>query len=434
MRSRPSPPLERLQSLVNWERTARAGMRVGLGPMQDLLQRLGSPHLQWRGVHVTGTKGKGSVASLVESGLRSAGLRAGLYTSPHVDAVAERIRIDGQPLDDATLDACLATVLDARDAAVQAASPAAEATWFDALTAAAFVAFARAGVEFAAVEVGLGGRLDSTNAWRGDVSVVTNVGLEHTEVLGATVEAIAREKAGIVKAGQVLVTPLSQTCSAGAVVHALAAAHGVRVRQVTAAAAGISALNLAIAREVLDALGDLGVVGRTRRAPLGRLDLGPAAIARAALPGRLERASIWAPCVRQRVPVVLDGAHVDFALAAVFDELAREPALRAPPVVLMALGADKNASALLRALLGRAALVVFVPLEHGQPCWAPEQLVALARGLGLPACQAASIRQGLDHCLAHASDGWLLATGSLHLVGALRRQWARVPSPQPSCV
>jgi dihydrofolate synthase/folylpolyglutamate synthase len=290
------------------------------------------------------------------------------------------------------------------------------------MTATAFHAFARARVEWVAVEVGMGGRLDSTNAWTGDVAVVTNVGLEHTEVLGDTLEAIATEKAGIVKPGTVLVTPIAASSPAGLVLAARATVCGVPVRWVTLPLAPVpSELNIAVAGEVLDTLGALGLSSRTRGEAVGRADLGPAAIAAAALPGRMER--LHAPCPRtgQPLPVVLDGAHVDFALAGVLSELARDPRLRAAPVVLMALGADKQASAMLDVLRRRAASVIFVPLEAGQPCWSTDELVTLARAVGLRAGSAPSPRHGLEHCLAQAVGRWVLATGSLHLVGSIHR-------------
>jgi len=423
--------LSRLQSLVNWERGKRSNMRVDLQPVRDLLERLGSPQRQCRGVHVTGTKGKGSVCSLVEAGLRAAGLRTGLYASPHVHVLNERIRIQGRPIDDDAFATSLCAVMDARDAALAAGTPGAMASWFDVMTACAFQAFAQAGVGWAAVEVGMGGRLDSTNAWTGDVAVVTNIGLEHTEVLGGTVEAIAAEKAGIVKQGTLLVTPLSPSSPAGRVLMSCAAERHVTVRRVALTSeATPTELNIAVAQEVLDTLGALGLLSRTRRMPVGRGDLDEAAIRGAALPGRMQRMTAVCPRTGRPLPVILDGAHVDFALAGVLAELERDPRLRAGPVVLMALGADKQPAAMLNVLRRRATSVVFVPLEGGQPCWAPWRLVEMARELGLSASSALTARRGLDLCLQLAFGRWVLATGSLHLVGTVER--LLMPATAPS--
>jgi dihydrofolate synthase/folylpolyglutamate synthase len=183
----------RLDALVDWERRARSGMRPQLEPVRDLCQRLGDPHTRWRCVHVTGTKGKGSTAHLVATALQKAGWRTGLYTSPHVERVQERIRIHGAEVSDEVMASALHRALDAREDAMRAQTPADDATWFDVLTAAAFLIFAEESCAWVVLEVGLGGRLDSTNIATGEVCVVTNVELEHCDVLGPTRAAIARE-------------------------------------------------------------------------------------------------------------------------------------------------------------------------------------------------------------------------------------------------
>ena len=137
--------LRRLDALLDWERRERAQMRVDLAPVSDLLQRLGQPQRAFRSVHVAGTKGKGSVCALVAAGLRSAGLRAGRYTSPHVERLAERIVIDGQPIADGPLATALEAALQAREQAARAGGPGGVASRFDVLTAAAFHAFRAAG-------------------------------------------------------------------------------------------------------------------------------------------------------------------------------------------------------------------------------------------------------------------------------------------------
>ena len=174
-------------------------MRVGLEPMLDLAHRLGDPQSSFRSIHVAGTKGKGSVSALIEAALVRAGLRVGRYASPHVERITERVSLDGREIDAGSLARALNSALDAYEAAREAKTPAADATWFDLLTAAAFIIFAETKREWAVVEVGLGGRLDSTNIVIGEVAVVTNIGLEHTEILGKTRSAIAREKVGILK-------------------------------------------------------------------------------------------------------------------------------------------------------------------------------------------------------------------------------------------
>ncbi len=206
--------LARLDRLVDLERADRSAgapgadaiKRVDLEPERDLCARLGHPERAFRAVHVAGTKGKGTVSHLIARGLAAAGLRAGLYASPHVERVSERVQVGGAELGDDDLARHLARALDAREDALRAGSAGRDATWFDVFTAGAFAAFAAERVAWAVVEVGLGGRLDSTNVVDGEVCVVTNIDLEHTAILGSTRAAIAAEKAGILKPGCTAVT------------------------------------------------------------------------------------------------------------------------------------------------------------------------------------------------------------------------------------
>ena len=198
--------LERLDARIDWERRDRGSMRPSLAPMEDLMDRLGRPERSLRVVHVAGTKGKGSTAALIGAGLRRAGLRVGVYSSPHVESVNERLTIGGQPVADGPLAAGIESALAAAHAAEAERTAASAATWFDLLTAACLVALREQGVEWAVLEVGLGGRLDSTNVVHPALCVITTIDLEHTEVLGDTRAAIALEKAGILCEGVPLVT------------------------------------------------------------------------------------------------------------------------------------------------------------------------------------------------------------------------------------
>ncbi|HJS46369.1 MAG TPA: Mur ligase family protein, partial [Gemmatimonadales bacterium] len=168
-------------------------IKFGLGTTRALLRSLGSPHRVFPSIHVGGTNGKGSACTLVAEALGAAGFRVGLYTSPHLVSFRERIRVDGEPIGEAAVamwTGRLRREIEARGA-----------TFFEATTAIAFADFAARGVEIAVVEVGLGGRLDSTNVVRPLVSGVTHVALDHQKYLGETLEEIAREKAGIAKPG-----------------------------------------------------------------------------------------------------------------------------------------------------------------------------------------------------------------------------------------
>lgn len=423
----PLPPvLDRLDCLTDWEKRPRGGMRVGLDPMRDLLARLGEPHNRLRVIHVGGTKGKGSVCALIEAGLMRAGLRVGRYASPHVESVTERVCLEGRPVADATLAWALTRALDAHEAARRDGTAGQDATWFDVLTAAALTIFGEVGLDWAVIEVGLGGRLDSTNAVESEVAVVTNVGLEHTEILGHTRAAIAAEKVGILKPGTALVTTLATDDEAGAVAAARAAALDCPVlRPAIPPGAAIAEENAALAGLVLDHLGQRGALGRDGT-PLRAGLLDAPARASACLPGRLERRRI-----RTRhgaVPVVLDGAHVPFNLAAVLRDLARMPDLPGPCIALVAMAGDKDAAGFLAVLARHRASVVAteMPERRGH---AAAALRALAAAEGLEAEAAAEPEAGLTRAvdLAATRGRWLLVTGSLHLVGALR---ARTEDPE----
>lgn len=194
-----------LDSLVNHERrTDWPYTRLGLGPIRALLARLGHPERELSVVHIAGSKGKGSTALWVEAILTAAGERVGTFTSPHLARWTERFRVGGRELDGDTLAEVVARVRPHVDA-LRNARPGDAPTFFDATTAVAIAAFAEAAVDRAILEVGLGGRLDSTNAVTPAVTCITGIELEHTDKLGSTVAQIAREKAGILKPGLPLV-------------------------------------------------------------------------------------------------------------------------------------------------------------------------------------------------------------------------------------
>src|ERR1035437_2343900 len=181
----------------------RFGLRPGLETMQAPLERPGHPERACVAIHIAGTHGKGSVASMLDAVLRAAGMRVGLYTSPHLVRFNERIRVNGVAIADDTLAALFAGLEPHLAAAAKAMGR--EATFFEVTTALAFRHFANARVPLVVLETGLGGRLDATNVVTPLAAVITRIGLDHMQYLGATLEAIAGEKAGIVKAGRPVV-------------------------------------------------------------------------------------------------------------------------------------------------------------------------------------------------------------------------------------
>jgi dihydrofolate synthase / folylpolyglutamate synthase len=412
--------LARLDGLTDWERRPRNTMRVGLEPMRDLAARLGDPQKSFRSIHVAGTKGKGSVSALIEAALAHAGLRVGRYASPHVERITERVSVQGHDVEEPTLARALDKALDAYEAARKAGTPAANATWFDLLTAAAFVIFAETQREWAVIEVGLGGRLDSTNIVHGEIAVVTNIALEHTEILGYTRAAIAAEKVGILKPGAVLATTLRADDEAGRVLQTRADEFGARVKRTGLdASVSIEQINFALAAAVLGELRRKGVSGRSGE-PIGAMLLDGATRLAARLPGRMERFDV--EIGPRRLPVVLDGAHVPFNIGAVLRDLALTPDLSGPCVAIVALAADKDAEGFVAELRGRASTILFTDLPGSSRGRSPVELKALAESLDLmsevePDAKRA-LKRGLD--LARQANAWLLVTGSLYLIGALR--------------
>jgi dihydrofolate synthase/folylpolyglutamate synthase len=198
--------LTRLDELVNWERLQRANtgqrqreMRVDVKPAKRLLDALGSPQHCYRAVHIAGTKGKGTLAAMLTAYLvKQKGFRVGTYTSPHVERIQERVRLQGACIEDEALADALESALAAADPFLQDGVPMVERpTWFDVMTAAGFLAMKTAGVEYAVIECGMGGAKDSTNVLGAEVCLLTSVALEHAEIIGPGLADIAREKAGI---------------------------------------------------------------------------------------------------------------------------------------------------------------------------------------------------------------------------------------------
>lgn len=215
--------LDYLYSLVDMESRHELSAEVlfDLRRMERLLAEFGNPHLEIPCIHIAGTKGKGSTAAMIASVLTEAGFKTGLYTSPHLIDLAERLKIDGTDISAGTV----ADIVAELKPVVEAINVRAEfgcLTTFEVLTAMAFIYFARSGVKFQVIETGLGGRLDATNVVCPEIAVITLIGFDHTGVLGNTISRIAGEKAGIIKTGTTVVSAyqpaeaarvISETCN-----------------------------------------------------------------------------------------------------------------------------------------------------------------------------------------------------------------------------
>ena len=431
----------------------RFGIRLGLGRTRALLRELGDPQLGLRGALVAGTNGKGSVLALAGSALRAAGYRVAETPKPHLVTYRERLQVNGVLVEPATFARLVGEVLEAAKRVARRSGPPTE---FEVLTVVAFRWFAEQAVDLAVVEVGLGGRLDATHVWDGGVAAITNVDLDHTDRLGTTVTAIAREKAAIIERGDRAVT--GATGDGLRVIRRRARRLGVELTEVLPPPVlGWDRDGIVVA---LDGLGEnrVGLRGRHQAADVAGADAvldaleaaGIASVPRGARregyagatwPGRLELIETGpdAP-VGPGHEVLLDGAHNPAGaavLARALDDL--RPSLRGgdlvvPPPVTLVLGtmADKDVAGVLAALAGspvaRSARVVCTQVDL------PRALPAarLARGWAAvaPGSQPEVVtpaEAALDRALAEA-DGPVVVAGSLYLVGAARARLVNDPA------
>lgn len=387
------------------------GMRFGLERMRALLEALDAPQRRFASIHVVGSNGKSSTVRMTAALLRAAGRRTGEYLSPHLVHFGERIRVDGR---DTTGDAFAAAVARAREAAAAVDAtrePDDHVTQFEALTAAAYAELARAGVDVAVVEAGLGGRWDATNVIDSSVQVLTNVSLEHTRWLGPTIAHIAREKVDVVRPNGTLVVGAHLHPDARAVAEEVCAERGARLLEAPEsdgvpllARGAFQERNFALAHAAAEAF-----LGR----PLDD-EAVHAAAASTLVPGRFE-------VVGHEPDVVLDGAHNPEGAAALAESLPAFLDGRPLWLVLSVLD-DKDAAAMLGALLPLCAGVVCCACANPRALPAAT-LASLAGQLGFPdAVVEPDPRAALERAREAAGPaGVALATGSLYLLADLLR-------------
>ncbi len=425
---------------------ARPDANLNLPRMRRLLDLLGAPNARYDAVVIAGTKGKGSTAALLASLAQAAGKRVGLYTQPHLHDYRERVRVDGVPI---SQDALIAAVERLRPAveAVAAAGDLGAPTTYDLGTALALLYFAMAGVELAVLEVGLGGRFDSVNTVIPRVSVIASISIDHTAVLGDTIEQIAGEKAGIIKPG-VPVVAQPQVPAAWVVLAATAAAQGAPLHradtlvQVTPAArqpdslTGRQALDLSFDRERAASLdlsptlaAEVPLLGAVQHANVaaalgaalllaeqGRLPLTAPGIVRGLAatrwPGRLE-------IVRQSPLTLVDGAHnVDSAVQLRHALAANFPGR--PLTLVLGTSLDKDIPGIVRALVPAASRVILTVSAHPRSA-SLDQLRAALPSDAPPTEGIADVGAALARAAALTPpDGLICVTGSLFLVADAR--------------
>lgn len=396
------------------------GVSFGIDRMAAFAAVLGHPERATPALHVAGTNGKGSVAAMLSAIFRAAGRRVGLYTSPHLVRLGERVRVDGVPLTEREIVDYVAE-LEPQAAELARTMPGEEPSFFEFMTAMAFLQFARRGCDAAVLETGLGGRLDATNIVTPLVSVITSIGLDHCELLGGTLGEIAAEKAGIIKPGVPVVIG-RLPAEAETVVRRIAAERGAPLSSVREVF-GEDVQNYP--RPALE--GDYQRVNAATatlaaRAVAARFSLGEAHIAKGLAnvrwPGRWERARL----ADGRL-IVLDASHnpegaaeLDGLLAKLVEETGRRPV-----IVTGVLGAAR-AGALL-AVAARHAKAIHLARPQQARASSFEELESLvpteffARGGVLARGEVERLFPGAGECSVGAPDDVIVVTGSIYLLG-----------------
>lgn len=415
--------MDERDALALLDARARFGMKPGLETIRGMLAAVGDPQRRLRFIHVAGSNGKGSVCAMIAAALQGCGYRVGLYTSPHLVRFHERVQVNGRDIGGDEL----AVAMDALGPAL-ARFP--EATYFEVATALAIWHFAHVGVDVVVLEVGLGGRLDATNVIDAPlVTVVTNISLEHTDVLGKTEAEIAREKGGIVKGGAPLVT--GATGEALATLRAIARERGASLRALGDDFVplpedgdargqrleveglrdwGVVAIpfvgahqaeNAALALAALDEAHALGL-------PVGIAEA-RAGLAAAHWPGRLQR-------IEGAPALLLDGAHNPAGMQSLVAYLEAE---KLRPVVVFGALADKDWAGMIELLAPhvRDAIVTRVPSGRALDPQDAARAFSVAGVMGM-------VVEEPGHALRAAegiagADGVVLVTGSLYLVGEI---------------
>jgi dihydrofolate synthase/folylpolyglutamate synthase len=422
-----------LLGLINETASRRSPNR--LDRIRALVAELGEPQLRYPTVHVAGTSGKGSTATMLASIFQAAGKRVGLHTKPHLASVTERIRVDGAPIGDDAFGELMGELMPAFE---RVAAEHGRPSYYETLLAMAFVAFAQAGVDVAVIEAGIGGLLDGTNVLQPRVSIITNVSLDHTEILGETTALIARDKAGIAKPGIPLVSDVDDADARREIEDACRAAgapfvsvrdtvtiearRGERYGQSFTITTPVDRYDLSL--PVLGAFQQRNAAVAIRALEQLAGDLRPAkpaieeGLARLVIPGRME----FFP---SHPALVFDVAHNPDKMSHLVDALAETfPDRRFSFIIAMA--ETRDIPAILEPLRRLPATFTFTGFDNvaGRTATRPQRIASIAEELGL---WGRAIRDPVDALSiarrnADASD-IVVVTGSTFVVATLREWW-----------
>jgi dihydrofolate synthase / folylpolyglutamate synthase len=425
--------IEQLNAMIPelFRSTGEPRRKFSLEEIRLLLAALGNPHHRFPAVLIAGTNGKGSTAATLASVLTSSGLRTGLYTSPHLAKVNERMRLDRVEIADEPFAALYYRVHDAAQGLVLDGTLTQLPSFFEILTAQAFLFFAEAQVDIAVLEVGMGGRLDATNIVNPLLSVITDISLDHTEWLGSTIAVIAREKAGILRPNGTLIT-LPQHPEANQALGEVAVELNVR---------GVNAAPYMpgdpdVARYSIQALGAqvdvdspllgahqhrnlaLAIAAAVELATQHGFSITPAAIAegihQTRWPGRLERIASGG------TDWILDVAHNPAGAWALRAGLhAAFGGVPAPRVLVFSCLRDKPIAEMAQILFPLFDQVILAPI-HAARAAATEDLLAAAQLTGTTAVATESVPEALRLAAQEAKHSPVVVSGSVYLVGEIR--------------
>ena len=392
------------------------GIKFGLDSIRALLARLGNPDHAFRSIHIAGTNGKGSVTAMVDAVLRRAGHTSARYTSPHLVDLSERFVINGQPVAPAELERAAGDVRDAIEGAIADGILSAKPTFFEATTAMAFDMFRRAGVEFAVIEVGLGGRLDSTNVIGPVVTAITSIDFDHQQYLGNTLAEIAGEKAGIVKPGVPVVVG-DLVPEAFAVIERISRERGAELIRAGNSGRDYGPLTLGlrgahqtgnarVAMRVLETLERIGVA-----IPASAIVDGLATVT---WPGRLEHRML-----ADGREIVLDAAHNPAGAAALASYL---HSLGGPkPTLVFGAMRDKDLNGMLTVLLPAFGRMIVTRPSNPRAA-DPEELVARVRAIA-PALPVEIVPvPAAALAAATTTPSLIVVAGSIFLLGDVIRE------------
>lgn len=410
-----------------------------LDRMEALMEALDNPHRTFRSVHIAGSKGKGSVCEMTSATLVGCGLTTGLYTSPHISDIRERIRLNGEMVSERDFVSLLSEVAIAAES-IRRRSGA--ATFFELMTAAAFVHFAREAVDVAVIEVGLGGRLDSTNVITPEVCAITSIQLEHTQILGDSLEKIAREKAGIIKPGVPVITIPQQKAVVLETIKEIAAREGAPIsvvgqsidfssryestRQLGAhmrvslssprmqfehVAVPLKgehqAINCGLTLSILDRLKERGVPITERGAAAG--------LAKTPNPARME-------LIYSQPRIIVDGAHNPESIHALMKSLGAHVKYDSL-IVIFGCASDKDIPGMLARLGTGADKVIFTRAESNPRATDPRDLQRRFSETSTKMCLVEkSLKDAINAAAKSASrDDLICITGSFYLAGEAKK-------------